>query len=104
MVILFLIQYFSGKHKKFQKNWKHNCWASKIQQNMGKEFTTGPLGKGVANDVVMAVSCKKFSAMFNANNQKIIDNNVLCLWNNGYLQEGFQSKLARSPVIGNLIT
>ena len=74
--------------KNFRKTGSKTAGHPEFNQNIGIECTTGPLGQGVANAVGMAVSCKKLAAMLDTDDQKIIDNNVVCLCGDGCLQEG----------------
>jgi transketolase len=72
----------------------------------GVECTTGPLGQGVANAVGFAISGKKLEVMFNTDEQKIFDYNVICLCGDGCLQEGVASEacsLAGHLNLDNLI-
>ena len=59
------------------------------------ECITATLLQWVSNDVGMEVSFKNMSAMFNANNQKIIDNNVVCLWKDRCLQIGVSNEVGK---------
>ena len=74
--------------KNFRKTGSKTAGHPEFNQNIEIECTTGPLGQGVANAVGMAVSCKKLAAIFNTDDQKIIDNNIVCLCGDGCLQEG----------------
>lgn len=53
--------------------------------NIGIESTTGPLGQGIGNAVGMAISSKR--AIEKLNNT-IINNNIICLFGDGCVQEG----------------
>ena len=58
----------------------------------GVECTTGPLGQGVGNAVGIAVAMKMAAARFNAAENKIFDQHVICLAGDGCLQEGVSAE------------
>ena len=88
-MFLYAWLHFSGYNislediKNFRKTGSKTAGHPEFNQNIGIECTTGPLGQGVANAVGMAVSCKKLAAMLDTDDQKIIDNNVVCLCGDG---------------------
>lgn len=72
----------------------------------GVETTTGPLGQGFGNAVGVALGLKHLAAMFNTEQQKIIDNKVFVLMGDGDIMEGCTSEassLAGHLKLDNLI-
>ncbi len=58
----------------------------------GVEFTTGPLGQGIANSVGLALGLKMLARKFNTKTHELIDAKVYCLAGDGCLQEGISSE------------
>lgn len=74
----------------------------------GVDFTTGPLGEGLAGAVGMAMAEKYLQSNLGniVKNQKLIDHNIYCLVSDGDLQEGLSleaATLAGQYKLGNLI-
>ncbi|KAM0753524.1 transketolase [Meredithblackwellia eburnea MCA 4105] len=59
-----------------------------IEQDIGIEVTTGPLGQGIANSVGMAIAAKQLAATYNKPGHEIVENTIWCFTGDGCLQEG----------------
>lgn len=72
----------------------------------GIDYTSGPLGQGVATAVGMAIAEKMLSEQLNVDNKKLIDNHTFCLVGEGCLMEGISYEalsLAGSLKLNKLI-
>ncbi|KAF5371185.1 hypothetical protein D9758_004210 [Tetrapyrgos nigripes] len=60
-----------------------------IEQEIGIEVTTGPLGQGIANSVGLAITAKQLAAQYNKSGfEGLIDNTIWCFTGDGCIQEG----------------
>ncbi|KAL8291358.1 hypothetical protein RQP46_002336 [Phenoliferia psychrophenolica] len=59
-----------------------------IEQEIGIEVTTGPLGQGIANSVGMAISAKQLAATYNKPGHDLFSSTIWCFTGDGCLQEG----------------
>ncbi|KAK7044130.1 hypothetical protein VNI00_007847 [Paramarasmius palmivorus] len=60
-----------------------------IEQEVGIEVTTGPLGQGIANSVGLAIAAKQLAAQYNKPGfEGLIDNTIWCFTGDGCIQEG----------------
>lgn len=76
------------------------------KHTVGVEATTGPLGQGIATAVGMAMAERHLAAVYNQENEQIIDHNTYVLCGDGDLMEGVASEassLAAHLHLGRLI-
>ena len=60
-----------------------------IEQAVGIEMTTGPLGQGIANSVGLAIAQKQVKARYERPGyESLFDNTIWCFTGDGCLQEG----------------
>ncbi|GAA5983619.1 hypothetical protein JCM10908_000354 [Rhodotorula pacifica] len=77
-----------------------------IEQEIGIEVTTGPLGQGIANAVGLAMASKQLAAQYNKPDFDIVSNKIWCFTGDGCLQEGVGQEaisLAGHFALDNLI-
>ncbi len=76
------------------------------ERTPGVEATTGPLGQGVGNAVGMAIAQAHLGAVYNRDDQPIVDHFTYCICGDGDLMEGISQEalsLAGHLKLGKLI-
>jgi transketolase len=76
------------------------------ERTPGVEATTGPLGQGVGNSVGMAIAEAHLGAVYNREDQAIVDHFTYCICGDGDLMEGISQEaisLAGHLKLGKLI-
>ncbi|MBV9232956.1 MAG: transketolase [Candidatus Eremiobacteraeota bacterium] len=76
------------------------------ERTPGVEATTGPLGQGIANAVGMAIAQAHLGAVYNRDDQPIVDHFTYCICGDGDLMEGISQEavsLAGHLKLGKLI-
>ncbi len=77
-----------------------------VEQDLGIETTTGPLGQGITNAVGMALAEKMLAAAFNTPEHTIVDHRTWVFLGDGCLMEGISHEacsLAGTQGLGKLI-
>lgn len=64
----------------------------------GVETTTGPLGRGIANAVGMAIAEKTTAAQFNRPGHDIVDHYTYAFMGDGCMMEGISHEVCSWPV------
>lgn len=59
-----------------------------LDEKIGVDCSTGPLGQGIAMAVGIALAEKKLAATYNTENSKVVNHHTFCLVGDGCLQEG----------------
>ncbi|HEX3458832.1 MAG TPA: transketolase [Candidatus Baltobacteraceae bacterium] len=77
-----------------------------VERTPGVEATTGPLGQGVGNSVGMSIAEAHLGAVYNREDQAIVDHFTYCICGDGDLMEGISQEaisLAGHLKLGKLI-
>lgn len=77
-----------------------------VEQDLGIETTTGPLGQGITNAVGMALAEKMLAAAFNTPEHTIVDHRTWVFLGDGCLMEGISHEacsLAGTQGLGKLV-
>jgi transketolase len=99
-MLLYSLLYLTGYDLPLEELQNFRQWGSKTPGHPeygltpGVEITTGPLGQGFANGVGMAMGAAHLGALFNKDNQKVIDHYVYAIVSDGDLMEGVASEAA----------
>jgi transketolase len=99
-MLLYSLLYLTGYDLPLEELQNFRQWGSKTPGHPeygltpGVEITTGPLGQGFANGVGMAMGAAHLGALFNKDNQRIIDHYVYAIVSDGDLMEGVASEAA----------
>ena len=72
----------------FRQFGSHTAGHPEIDQHLGIETTTGPLGQGLANAVGMALAEKLLAAEFNQPWHRVVDHHTYVFLGDGCLMEG----------------
>jgi transketolase len=72
----------------FRQFGSHTAGHPELDQHLGIETTTGPLGQGLANAVGMALAEKVLAANFNRPGHEIVDHRTWVFLGDGCLMEG----------------
>src|SRR5215831_210771 len=92
--------------KRFRQLGSHTAGHPEVDQKLGIETTTGPLGQGLANAVGMALAEAMLAATFNRTNHTIVDHHTWVFLGDGCLMEGISHEacsLAGTLKLGKLI-
>jgi transketolase len=90
----------------FRQFGAHTAGHPEVDQHLGIETTTGPLGQGIANAVGMALAEKLLAATFNRPGHAIVDHHTYVFLGDGCLMEGISHEacsLAGTLGLGKLI-
>jgi transketolase len=90
----------------FRQFGSHTAGHPEIDQHLGIETTTGPLGQGLANAVGMALAEKLLASSFNRPGHEIVDHHTWVFLGDGCLMEGISHEacsLAGTLQLGKLI-
>jgi transketolase len=90
----------------FRQFGSHTAGHPEVDQHLGIETTTGPLGQGLANAVGMALAEKLLAAEFNRPGHAIVDHHTWVFLGDGCLMEGISHEvcsLAGTLALGKLI-
>jgi transketolase len=90
----------------FRQFGSHTAGHPEVEQDLGIETTTGPLGQGLANAVGMALAERILAASFNRPGHQIIDHHTWVFLGDGCLMEGISHEvcsLAGTWKLGKLI-
>jgi transketolase len=99
-MLLYSLLYLTGYDLPLEELQNFRQWGSKTPGHPeygltpGVEITTGPLGQGFANGVGMAMGAAHLEALFNKENQRVIDHYVYAIVSDGDLMEGVASEAA----------
>ncbi|HEV8134255.1 MAG TPA: transketolase [Pyrinomonadaceae bacterium] len=99
-MLLYSLLYLTGYDLPLEELQNFRQWGSKTPGHPeygltpGVEITTGPLGQGFANGVGMAMGAAHLGALFNKDNQRVIDHYVYAIVSDGDLMEGVASEAA----------
>lgn len=80
--------------KQFRQLNSPCCGHPELDQSLGIETTTGPLGQGLANAVGLAIAREMAAAEFNLKGRSLIDYHVYALAGDGCMMEGVASEAA----------
>ncbi|HJN37717.1 MAG TPA: transketolase [Gammaproteobacteria bacterium] len=80
--------------KQFRQLGSPCCGHPELDQSLGIETTTGPLGQGFANAVGLAIASKMAGAEFESQQNPLIDYHVFALVGDGCMMEGVASEAA----------
>ena len=90
----------------FRQFGSHTAGHPEIDQHLGIETTTGPLGQGLANAVGMALAEKLLAVSFNRPGHEIVDHHTWVFLGDGCLMEGISHEacsLAGTLQLGKLV-
>ena len=90
----------------FRQFGSHTAGHPEIEQHLGIETTTGPLGQGLANAVGMALAEKLLASSFNRPGHAIVDHHTWVFLGDGCLMEGISHEacsLAGTLQLGKLV-
>jgi len=91
--------------RNFRQFGAHTAGHPEVDQHLGIETTTGPLGQGVANAVGMALAEKLLAAEFNRPGHEVVDHRTWVFLGDGCLMEGISHEacsLAGTLKLGKL--
>jgi len=99
-MLLYSLLYLTGYDLPLEELQNFRQWGSRTPGHPeygltpGVEITTGPLGQGFSNGVGMAMGAAHLGALFNKDNQRVIDHYVYAIVSDGDLMEGVASEAA----------
>jgi transketolase len=92
--------------RNFRQFGAHTAGHPEVDQHLGIETTTGPLGQGLANAVGMALAEKLLAATFNRPGHEVVDHRTWVFLGDGCLMEGVSHEacsLAGTLRLGKLV-
>jgi transketolase len=92
--------------RNFRQFGSHTAGHPEVDQHLGIETTTGPLGQGLANAVGMALAEKLLATTFNRPGHEVVDHRTWVFLGDGCLMEGVSHEacsLAGTLRLGKLI-
>jgi transketolase len=111
-MLLYALLYLTGYDVTLDDIKNFRQFASKTpghpeaERTPGVEATTGPLGQGIGNSVGMAIAEAHLGAVYNRDDQRIVDHFTYCICGDGDLMEGISQEalsLAGHLKLGKLI-
>jgi transketolase len=111
-MLLYALLYLTGYDltlddiKNFRQLGSKTPGHPEAERTPGVEATTGPLGQGVGNSVGMAIAEAHLGAVYNREDQAIVDHFTYCICGDGDLMEGISQEaisLAGHLKLGKLI-
>src|SRR6266853_390819 len=111
-MLLYAVLYLTGYDLTLDEIKQFRQWGSRTPGHSefgltrGVEATTGPLGQGVGNAVVMAIAEEQLAALFTRPGHAIVDHRTYFVCTDGDLMEGISHEacsLARHLRLGQLI-
>jgi transketolase len=111
-MLLYSLLYLTGyplkieEIKNFRQLGSRTAGHPEVEQHLGIETTTGPLGQGLANAVGMALAEKMLAAQFNRPGFEVVNHHTWVFMGDGCLMEGISHEacsLAGTLGLGKLI-
>ncbi|MDX1390235.1 MAG: transketolase, partial [Acidobacteriota bacterium] len=111
-MLLYALLHLSGYDLPISELQSFRQWGSKTPghpefgHTVGVEATTGPLGQGISNAVVMAAAAKMMAARFNTEDFRPVTHRIFVIASDGDLMEGVSgeaSSIAGHLGLGNLV-
>jgi transketolase len=111
-MLLYALLYLTGYDlslddlKSFRQFGSKTPGHPEVERTPGVEATTGPLGQGIANAVGMAIAEAHLGAVYNREDQPVVDHFTYCICGDGDLMEGISQEaisLAGHLKLGKLI-
>jgi len=111
-MLLYSVLYLTGYPlqiddlRNFRQFGSHTAGHPEVDQHLGIETTTGPLGQGLANAVGMALAERILAATFNRPGHEVVDHHTWVFLGDGCLMEGVSHEacsLAGTLKLGKLI-
>jgi transketolase len=111
-MLLYALLYLTGYDltlddiKSFRQFGSKTPGHPEVERTPGVEATTGPLGQGIANAVGMAIAEAHLGAIYNREDEPIVDHFTYCICGDGDLMEGISQEaisLAGHLKLGKLI-